>query len=356
MARIVVAMSGGVDSSVVAYLLKEQGHEVIGITLYVKEENDDRFNVKKCCSLADIQKAREISSKLDIPHYIIDVRDRFKEEVIDYFVKSYEAGETPNPCIRCNRKIKFGDLLRHSRKIDADFLATGHYARVEYDKTRQRYLLRHADERNKDQSYFLYSLRQAQLKYSMFPLGNIRSKQETKSISALFDSSLNSKKESQDVCFIEGNDYRIFLKKYLPERKGPFIFQKTGEVIGYHNGYYFYTIGQRRGLNISWSERLYVVKIIPEKNEVVLGLLEDALKKQLVVKNLNFIYYERPPKRFDALCQIRYKGELIKSEITIKDRQAFVSLKRPAFAVTPGQAAVFFDLTNEYAIGGGMIE
>lgn len=356
MARIVVAMSGGVDSSVVAYLLKKAGHEVIGVTIYIKENPDDKYSVKKCCSIADILKAKNIARRLDIPHYILNLKKEFKKEVIDYFIESYQNGITPNPCIKCNKTIKFGELLRHARRIEAEYIATGHYAIVEFNKEKNRYLLKRAEDRDKDQSYFLYILKQGQLKYMQLPLGTYASKQEVKEIASIFDESYLTKQESQDVCFIPGNDYREFLKNFLPEKPGPFILKKTGEIIGQHKGYYFYNIGQRKGLGISWAERLYVTGIVPEKNEILLGPLEDAMCSEFDVADLNFIYFDRPPKKFVCLVQVRYKSELITAEVEIRGRYAHISLEKPAFAVTPGQSAVFYDLKNEYVLGGGIIK
>ena len=353
MERIVIAMSGGVDSSVAAYLLKEQGYEVIGITMYIKESEEDKFSVKKCCSISDIMQAKEVAKKLDIPHYVLDLKEEFSKNVIDYFISDYKNGRTPNPCIMCNTKIKFGELLRHAKKIEASKIATGHYALTRYDKKTDRYLLLKAAHADKDQSYFLFNLKQSQLKHMLFPLGNL-DKKEVKKIAQKFDMDFEHKKESQDVCFVPENDYRLLLKKYLPEQEGDFILEDTGEVIGKHNGYFLFTVGQRRNLGVAVGERLYVTRIDPKENRVFLAYRKGMLRSSFDVQNTNFIYYKRPPKTFECEAQVRFNGELIHSQVQTQEKDASVILDTPAFAVAPGQAAVFYK--GNIVLGGGFIK
>lgn len=354
MKRVVVAMSGGVDSSVSASMLVEKGYEVIGITmqLWPREENGDR---PICCGVEAIESARKVSNQLGIPHYVIDIRDVFREKVIKDFCTEYSLGRTPNPCIRCNQYIKFDVLLRKAKALGADFISTGHYARILFDKTKQRYLIKKGLSLKNDQSYVLYTLTQAQLTHTIFPLGEF-SKEKVRDYARHKGLDNSNRSSSQEICFTGSKDYREFLVEFIKEdiKPGPIV-NNNSDVIGQHKGLPFYTIGQREGLGISFGYPLYVIKIDKENNRLIVGSRDSVYSSECEIEGLNLILYERLESSIMAKVKIRYQYEPKDAEvIPIGDNRCRVIFDEPQRAITPGQAAVFYD--GDVVVGGGTIK
>ena len=351
--KVIVGMSGGVDSSVAAALLKEEGFEVIGVTMKIwGGETIGKEGVHHACygpgEIEDIEDAQKVAEILRIPFYTVDLKQEYKTDVLDYFFNEYLSGKTPNPCVVCNRKIKFNALVEKVRTngIKFDYFATGHYAQVEYNKTRDRYLLKKAIDLNKDQSYFLYSLSQEQLSHTIFPLGDY-TKEEVRKIARDLGLGINDKPESQN--FIAGG-YSSFFKSSV--QPGP-ILNKKGEILGMHRGIPFYTIGQRRGLGISSGERLYVTAIDPERNTIMLGRKEDVFGDELIATKLNWIAMEKLKPKVKA--KIRYLHKETEAEVVpLGEEKIRVKFREPQMAITPGQAVVFYD--GDIVVGGGVIE
>jgi len=385
MARIVVAMSGGVDSSVAAALLKEEGHEVIGMMLRLWSEpgviEDDgivRVAQNKCCSLESVDDARRVARKLDIPFYLINVEQEFKENVVDYFYQEYIAGRTPNPCLICNRHIRFTLLLNRARALDAEYLATGHYVRVDTDPlTGKRRLLRGLD-RGKDQSYVLHVLNQDQLAHACFPLGSY-TKPQVRAMAAERGMTVAAKPESQEICFVAQNDYRGFIDRYaatstneehlgltapaqrngliqLPQA-GPIV-DLNGKRLGRHRGLAYYTIGQRKGLGITSPEPLHVLRIDSENNTLIVGPAKELEQSSCTISNMHYINGENPSKPFCAFARIRYKAPEKEAVVTpLEGQRANVTFSHPQRAITPGQAAVFYGGEDgDEVLCGGIIE
>ena len=353
MKKVLLGMSGGVDSSVSAILLKEQGYEVYGITMKLW----DFTQPDKLLNAEAIEKTKQLAAQYEIPLKIVDVKEQFKTKVVQYFTEGYLKGITPNPCIMCNPTIKWGDLwLAFNDQFD--FFATGHYANIKHNG--ESYYIAQATDKQKDQSYFLWRLNQEQLSKTLFPLGTM-TKTEIKAKAAQEGFvSLSQQKESQEVCFLNGTDYRNFLDIFIPEEvkkigKGDFVMYRTGKIVGQHNGYYNYTIGQRRGLNIALGTPVYVVKIDAANNIVYLGTNEDLLVKQLVVSNINLQKYAEIKEGMTVITKIRYRSQGYPSRLYKEDAgQIRIEFDTPVRAVTPGQSAVFYE--NEDLVGGGIIK
>lgn len=355
--RVVIAMSGGVDSSVAAALLKEQGFEVIGISMQVWDYSKftaaegEKFDT--CCSLDDIHDARRVAEQLGIPFYVVNFEEEFQNLVIRDFVDEYLAGRTPNPCVRCNQWIKFELLLKKARGLGADYIATGHYARTLADDDGHYQLLKGVDAA-KDQSYFLFTLTQEQLAMTLFPLGAM-TKPEVRSLAARYGLRVAEKGESQEICFVPDNDYVRFIEDERgKELLSGNIVDRSGKILGKHRGTYRYTIGQRKGLGIAHSEPLHVLELNAEKKEVVVGPKEALHCTGLVATNINWII-TAPDAPIDAACKIRYRHQPIPCRIIpLADNSAQVQFTEPEKSVTPGQAVVFYD--GDAVLGGGWIE
>lgn len=357
MEKVVVAMSGGVDSSVAAALLKEEGYQVIGVTMQIwpsdRNAGVDRFG--GCCGTGAIEDARKVAYKLGIPHYVMNFREIFAREVIDDFCQEYRQGRTPNPCIRCNQYIKFGALLEKARGLGADLFATGHHARIERDENTGKYLLKKGVDRRKDQSYFLYPLTQSQLSRTLLPVGNL-TKEKVREIAEEMALPVAAKPESQEICFIPDNDYAAFLTDYIPGAARPgIILNERGDTLGSHRGIIFYTVGQRKGLGISGKEPFYVTAIEAERNAVIAGTKGQASGDELIANSLNWILVDTLTQPLATRAKIRYRHQEAEAIVTTLDKeQVQVKFKEPQFAITPGQAIVFYD--KETVVGGGIIE
>lgn len=353
--KVIVGMSGGVDSSVAAALLKEEGYQVIGVTMKIWDGGTiSKEGARHACyglgEEEDIKDAQKVAQILGIPFYIFDLKQEYKTLVLDYFSHEYLSGRTPNPCIRCNQRVKFGAMVKkiYDSGIEFDYFATGHYCRVEYDQVQHRYLLKKAKGLKKDQSYFLYSLSQGQLGHTLFPIGDY-TKEEVRKIARDSGLGINDKPESQD--FITGG-YSFLFNKVI--RSGP-ILNKQGKILGRHQGIPFYTIGQRKGLGISNGERLYVTAIDPERNAIVVGTKDDLLGDKLIASNLNWIAIEKLEKPIKVKAKIRYLHKEAEAEVIPLDQEKiYVKFREPRVAITPGQSVVFYD--RDIVVGGGVIE
>jgi len=351
-------MSGGVDSSVAAMLLHEQGYEVIGITMKTWDYASSGGSKKEtgCCSLDSINDARNLAVKFGFPHYILDLRNEFGDRIIDNFVDEYLAGRTPNPCVLCNTHIKWEALLKRADMMDCEFIATGHYAKVRQENN--RYVLSRGLDDTKDQSYVLWGLTQESLKRTIYPLGEYRKPEiRQMALDSGFEE-LAKKSESYEICFIPDNDYRSFLKRRVEglEEKvndGDFVLS-DGKVIGKHRGYPFYTIGQRKGLEIALGEPMFVTEVNPQTNVVVLGTKEELQKQAMVVGRYNLIKYDELPAEMQAHTKIRYKDPGAPATLNESNGKIYVNFHRKVNAVTPGQSAVFYE--GDDLVGGGFIE
>ena len=352
--RVMVAMSGGVDSSVTGLILKQQGYQVIGGTMEIFPDYEQPSAEEGgCCSLSAIEDARQIAASLDIPHYTFNLKDIFHNKVIDNFVSEYSRGRTPNPCVICNNEIKFKVLLRKARQIDCDFLATGHYSRIK--RVNNRYLLKRGKDKNKDQSYMLYGLTQNQLKHTLFPLGNYQ-KTEVRKKAQKAGFRIYNKSDSQEICFVVDNDYTRFLDENYPRitRKGP-ILDFKGNQLGEHQGLHHYTVGQRRGLGISRPYPLYVIELDYENNAVIVGKAEHLYSKGLIAGHVNWIVFDNLDKSREVTCKIRYNSPGKPATISpLPDNKVKVIFTKKQRAVTPGQSVVFYQ--GDLVVGGGLIE
>ena len=389
MSRIVVAMSGGVDSSVAAALLKEQGHEVIGIMLrlwsepgVIEDDGVERVVQNKCCSLESVDDARRVARMLDIPLYLVNVEQEFKDTVVDMFYEEYVAGRTPNPCLTCNRHIRFTVMLNRALALDADYLATGHYVRVDNHPITGKRRLRRGIDAEKDQSYVLHVLNQHQLAHACFPLGSF-TKSEVRAMAAERGMTVATKAESQEICFVAQNDYRGFIDRYaasaLAEREpmsvgvtatgngakpfialpkpGP-IFDQHGTPLGRHRGLAFYTIGQRKGLGLTSREPLHVLKIDATQNALIVGPAIALERSSFTVGKMHYVSDDIPTRPFEANVRIRYKAQEEHALVTpLEGHRVNVTLSRPQRSITPGQAAVFYGgEEGDEVLCGGIIE
>ena len=369
MTRVVVGMSGGVDSSVAAALLKEQGYDVVGIMLRLWSEpsatSDDGVDVvaeNKCCSLESMADARQVAAHLDIPFYVVNVERPFQQTIVDHFYAEYVAGRTPNPCLRCNRHIRFGFLLDRALALGAEYLATGHYVRVDDDPNTGLRRLRRGIDDAKDQSYVLHVLSQEQLKHALFPLGDL-TKPQVRALAAERGLPVASKAESQELCFVAANDYRGFVRRYADAtgRKAPEpgpILDTAGTRIGRHDGLAYYTVGQRKGLGVTSREPLHVLRLDAERNAIVVGPSAALERDQLMVTGVSYTDGRVPAAAFDAYVKVRYKAPMVRGVVTpLLEGRADIHLMQSQRAITPGQAAVFYDAeTGEQVLGGGLIE
>jgi len=343
-------MSGGVDSAVAAGLLVRQGYDVVGITmrLYTQADGEARLNQKTCCGVEDIDDARAAADVLGIPHYTFNLEEEFNRSVIDYFVDEYERGRTPNPCLACNEHIKFRSLLHRAIAMDADYLATGHYARV--DEEHGVFCLRRAVDDSKDQSYVLYTLRQAELSRLLFPVGGYP-KSEIRRLAFEMGLPLHDKPDSNEICFVPDGDYRNFLAQRSPQKPGAIIDQ-SGAAVGEHDGVFGYTIGQRKGIGAFGGKR-FVTNIDPQLNLVTIGEEEDLFSDRLWAEKPSWVQDVPPGGEFDAAVKVRYKSPPAPARVRVHEGEIEVQFERPLRAITPGQAAVLYDGDN--VIGGGVI-
>ena len=351
---VVVAMSGGVDSSTVAGMMKKEGYKVIGVTLKLYNDTKEIAKSKQCCSGQDIMDAKRVAQKLNIEHKVFYYQNKFKEGVVNNFVESYLKGETPIPCIQCNKTVKFKDLLEESKNLNADALITGHYVKsITKNNTTEMY---RAIDENRDQSYFLFNTTRDQLNYLRFPLGGIL-KNETRKIAKELNLNVADKPDSQDICFVPNGDYVSVIEKFRSDafKKGN-IKNSYGEVIGVHDGIVNFTIGQRKGIKVAAKDPLYVIEINADKNEITVGSRADLIKKNILLKDLNLLVDK---KKFDEdiMVKVRSTGKLLKSKLNIENGKAKLNLLEDEYGISPGQACVFYskDENGYKVLGGGWV-
>ena len=347
-------MSGGVDSSVAAYLLKEQGYDVIGVTMQIWQE-DKEYEEREggCCSLSAVDDARRVADKIGIPFYVLNFRDSFKKNVIDYFIDEYMEGKTPNPCIACNKYLKFDELLKRAQGIGADYIATGHYAKIE--EHNGRYILVKSDDDKKDQTYALYNMTQEQLAHTLMPCGEY-TKDRIREIAKEIGLDVHNKKDSEEICFISDNNHGKYISEAMPGKvkQGNFV-DKDGNILGKHKGIVYYTIGQRKGLGLAMGRPVFVTDINPLTNEVVVGAEEDIFKTDLICKDINFIAFDNLDKSLELKAKIRYSAKPATATITpLENGKVRVSFKEKQRAITKGQSVVFY--LDDLVVGGGIIE
>lgn len=353
MKRVLLAMSGGVDSSVAAYLLKKEGYDVVGATIKTWSPNACRdTHSKGCCSDRYIGDARSAALRLDIPYYVLDLSSDFKQRVIDYFIDTYLEGKTPNPCIVCNNDIKFGIFLKKAKELGADCIATGHYAKRRWDPNLSRWCLQQAEDQSKDQSYVLFGLTQEQISRTLFPLGDYH-KKDIRRLARDLGLRVHDKTDSQEICFVTQRYRDIILQNRsgLPS-KGRIV-DREGRTLGYHNGYYLYTIGQRKGLGLSHTYPYFVLSVDQKENRVIVGKKEELFKSRMIIEKMNWILDPSLKKTYEVKIRYRshpYKGRLVDHAL----HRACFEFDRPEMAVTPGQAAVLYE--GPTMIGGGWIQ
>ncbi len=355
--RVLVAMSGGVDSSVVAAMLSEEGYDVVGVTLQLYDHGAALAKKGACCAGRDIQDARRVAEEMGFPHYVLDYENKFKESVIDEFADAYLAGATPVPCIRCNERVKFRDLLDTAKDLDADCMATGHYIQrfVENGKAE----LHKAADPDRDQSYFLFSTQQKQLDYLRFPLGHLKSKKDTRELARKYGLPVADKPDSQDICFVPNGSYAAVIEKLRPEAANPGnIVNLNGEILGTHKGIINYTVGQRRGLGIGGGDPLYVVKLDADKQQVIVGSKEALATRTVMIKEVNWLGEDKFIDSSERSIAVRVRSTRSPKEAIIRpitESTASVELLVAEEGIAPGQACVFYDIEGTRIYGGGWI-
>jgi len=345
MKKVLLGMSGGVDSSVAAIILQKQGYEVIGCTmqLWKPEEIEEKDSIKD---------AKKVCEKLGIEHHTIDYKKEFKCKVVDTFIKEYQNTRTPNPCVECNKYLKFGLLYQKAKELGCEYIATGHYAKTEYSEKYKQYILKKSDEEQKDQTYFLYTIPKHEIEHIIFPLQNLKEKSDTRKIAEENGLEIAKKKDSQEICFIPNDDYKNFLNKYLETKEGNIVL-RSGEVLGKHTGIINYTIGQRKGLGIAYKEPLYVLDLNKEKNEVIVGKEEELYSTELYANELNWLIFEKLEKPIECYAKIRYRAKPAKAKVIPEGDKVKVEFAEPQRAITKGQSVVFY--IEDVLIGGGKI-
>lgn len=352
--RVLLGMSGGVDSSVSAIVLKEMGYEVIGATMKLWEDKENPEIEGGCCSFSAVNDAKRVCDKLGIVHYTLNCEEKFQHHVIDDFVCAYENGRTPNPCIECNRYLKFGVFYQKALELECDYVATGHYAKIEYSKEYQQYVMKKSNADKKDQTYFLYSIPKEVLAKTIYPLENFKDKEEVRKLAEQYELNVAHKKDSQEVCFIPDNDYVRFVEKNKKgKEKAGNIALQDGTILGKHKGLIHYTIGQRKGLGISYQKPLYVIKLNQEKAEVVVGEEKDLYQTELQANQCNFLLEIDLSKPIEITAKVRYRAKEAKATLIMKDKIAHVIFKEPQRAITAGQSVVFY--LGDIVLGGGKI-
>lgn len=351
---VLLGMSGGVDSSVSAIILKEAGYNVIGATMKLWEDENNKDLESKCCSLSAVCDAKRVCDKLGIAHYTLNCKQEFKSCVIDNFINEYENGRTPNPCIECNKYLKFGVFYKKALELGCSYVSTGHYAKIEYDQKYKQYVMKKSEANEKDQTYFLYSIPKEILPKIIYPLESFKNKEEVRKLAKKYDLRVANKKDSQEVCFIPDNNYVGFIQKDKEkEVKNGNIVLKNGTILGKHKGMVNYTIGQRKGLGISYEKPLYVINLDKEKNEVVVGEEKDLYQKELKANECNFLLQIDMSKEIDITAKVRYRAKEAKAKLKMEKDIAKVVFEEPQRAITSGQSVVFY--IGDIVLGGGKI-